>query len=81
MNVLNMAVILGSTRPGRKGEAVAEWVVEHARGRSAAYELVDLKDHPMPHYNEQFPPSLGKHDTPPPWSGPLPWRATTATCL
>lgn len=32
--MLKIAVILGSTRPGRKGEAVARWVVEQARQRT-----------------------------------------------
>src|SRR5690606_22178134 len=43
MTKLRIAVVLGSTRPGRKGEAVARWVLEHAQGREAAeYELVDV---------------------------------------
>jgi NAD(P)H-dependent FMN reductase len=36
------AVILGSTRPGRAGEAVAEWVHKLASQRAVDYELVDL---------------------------------------
>ncbi len=31
--MLKIAIILGSTRPGRKGEAVAQWVFERARAR------------------------------------------------
>ncbi|MFY0080075.1 NAD(P)H-dependent oxidoreductase, partial [Acinetobacter baumannii] len=30
---LKIAIILGSTRPGRNGEAVAQWVLESARER------------------------------------------------
>ena len=57
-----IAVILGSTRPGRNGEAVAKWVVEQSAARTAAtYELVDLKDFPLPHLDEAVPPSMGQY--------------------
>ncbi len=62
MDDLRIAIILGSTRPGRKSEAVAQWVLERAAGRGAVYELVDLKDHPLPLYDEPIPPSRGKYE-------------------
>jgi NAD(P)H-dependent FMN reductase len=34
--MLRIAVIIGSTRPGRNGEAVAKWVYEIAQKRSDA---------------------------------------------
>jgi NAD(P)H-dependent FMN reductase len=59
---LNIAIILGSTRPGRNGKAVADWVVDKAAARTAAqYELVDLVDHPLPHIDEPIPPSAGQY--------------------
>jgi NAD(P)H-dependent FMN reductase len=59
---LNIAVILGSTRPGRNGKAVADWVTDKAAGRPAAnYELVDLADYPLPHIDEPIPPSVGQY--------------------
>jgi NAD(P)H-dependent FMN reductase len=59
---LNIAIILGSTRPGRNGKAVADWVTEKAAARTAAqYELVDLADHPLPHIDEPIPPALGQY--------------------
>ncbi|MFD1712935.1 NADPH-dependent FMN reductase [Amnibacterium flavum] len=59
---LRIAVILGSTRPGRNGAAVAEWVLEQAVGREGAtYELVDLADFPLPHLDEPVPPSMGQY--------------------
>jgi NAD(P)H-dependent FMN reductase len=59
---LKIAIILGSTRPGRKGKAVADWVTDKAAGRTAAqYELVDLADNPLPHIDEPMPPSLGQY--------------------
>lgn len=62
MRNLNIAVILGSTRPGRNGKAVADWVVEQAQGRpGASYELVDLLDYPLPHLDESLSPLLGQY--------------------
>ena len=57
-----IAIILGSTRPGRNGEAVARWVLEQASTRTdAEYELVDLRDHPLPHLDEEVPASMGMY--------------------
>ncbi len=62
MYELKIAVILGSTRPGRNGTAVADWVVAQAKGRAGAtYELVDLLDFPLPHLDEPLPPSMGQY--------------------
>jgi len=59
---LKIAIILGSTRPGRNGKAVADWVTEKATARTAAqYELVDLADYPLPHMDEPIPPSVGQY--------------------
>jgi NAD(P)H-dependent FMN reductase len=56
---LKIAIILGSTRPGRTGKAVADWVLAKASGRTGAdYELIDLADYPLPHMDEAIPPSL-----------------------
>jgi NAD(P)H-dependent FMN reductase len=55
-----IGIILGSTRPGRNGKQVADWVLRVARQRrDADYELVDLLDHPLPHLDEPLPPSQG----------------------
>jgi NAD(P)H-dependent FMN reductase len=60
-----IAVILGSTRPGRRGAQVAEWVMEHAKTRTDAdFELVDLADYPLPHLDEPLPPSMGQYQNP-----------------
>jgi NAD(P)H-dependent FMN reductase len=57
-----VAIILGSTRPGRNGEAVARWVYDIASKRDdAEFELVDLADFKLPHLDEAMPPSLGQY--------------------
>jgi NAD(P)H-dependent FMN reductase len=63
--MLRIAIILGSTRPGRNGEAVAHWVHEYARGRNdAEYELVDIAEFDLPLLDEPVPPSQGKYSKP-----------------
>jgi NAD(P)H-dependent FMN reductase len=57
-----IGIILGSTRPNRNGEQVARWVYEIASRRSdAEFELVDLRDYPLPHLDEPLPPSMGQY--------------------
>ena len=57
-----IGIILGSTRPNRNGEQVAKWVLEIATKRNdAEFELVDLRDYPLPHLDEPMPPSLGQY--------------------
>jgi NAD(P)H-dependent FMN reductase len=63
--MLKLAIIVGSTRPGRKAEAVARWVHEIARKRGdAEFEVVDLQDFNLPLLDEPVPPSLGKYTHP-----------------
>jgi NAD(P)H-dependent FMN reductase len=60
-----IAIILGSTRPGRNGEAVAHWVYDIAKQRDdAEYELVDIATYKLPHLDEATPPSLGQYTQP-----------------
>lgn len=57
-----IGIILGSTRPGRNGEAVAKWVYDIANRRSdAEFELVDLLDYDLPHLDEAIPASQGMY--------------------
>ncbi|MEV6929864.1 NAD(P)H-dependent oxidoreductase [Dactylosporangium sp. NPDC051485] len=57
-----VGIILGSTRPGRNGEAVAKWVYDIASRRGdAEFELVDLLDYNLPHLDEAVPASLGQY--------------------
>ena len=60
--MLRIAIILGSTRPGRKTEPVARWVFDHARQRGdAEYELVDIAEFDLPLLDEPGPPSQHKY--------------------
>ena len=62
MAPLRIGIILGSTRPGRRGEQVARWVLEQATERGDAdYELIDLADFALPHLDEALPPSMGQY--------------------
>lgn len=60
--MLRLAIIIGSTRPGRVGESVARWVHELAQKRSdAEFELVDIEDFNLPLLDEPIPASQGKY--------------------
>lgn len=57
-----IGIVLGSTRPGRIGEAVAEWVYDLATKRDdAVFELVDVADFNLPLYDEPFPAMMQQY--------------------
>jgi NAD(P)H-dependent FMN reductase len=59
---LKVAIILGSTRPGRNGEVVSHWIYQIAKNRSDAnFELIDIKDYNLPLLDEPIPPSLSQY--------------------
>jgi NAD(P)H-dependent FMN reductase len=73
---LRIAIIVGSTRPGRRSAEVAAWVREAAGRRTdATYDVVDLADHPLPHLDEAMPPILGAYAEP----HTRAWAATIAS--
>lgn len=54
-----VAVVLGSTRPGRIGEGVAQWVVSEAnKVEGVNASIVDLADFDLPFFAEPVPPSM-----------------------
>jgi NAD(P)H-dependent FMN reductase len=60
--MLRVAVVTGSTRPGRNNAGVAQWVYELARERQdAVFELVDIVDYDLPLLDEPMPPSFGQY--------------------
>jgi NAD(P)H-dependent FMN reductase len=63
--MLRLAVIIGSTRPGRIGEPVGHWVYEIAHKRNdAEFELIDIRDFNLPLLDDAVPPSMGKYSKP-----------------
>jgi NAD(P)H-dependent FMN reductase len=66
ITMLNIAIILGSTRPGRNGETVARWVTEIAQKRNdSEFELVDIADFNLPLLDEPVPSAMGGQYTKP----------------
>ncbi|MGC4174902.1 NADPH-dependent FMN reductase [Demequina sp.] len=58
-----LAIIIGSTRPGRVGPSVAEWFVNAARDHGAFdITLVDLKDLDLPLLDEAAHPSKQQYE-------------------
>lgn len=65
--MIRVGIIVGSTRPGRKAEAVARWVEGLAKQRPAGeaeYEVVDIAEFNLPLLDEPVPPSQGKYSKP-----------------
>lgn len=63
--MLKIGIIIGSTRPGRHSEAVANWVYDISKKRKdAEFELVDIKDYNLPLLDEEIPPSQDKYSQP-----------------
>ena len=50
---MKIGILIGSTRPGRKGTAVGRWVYDAARRRDdAEFELIELADFELPLLDE-----------------------------
>ena len=63
--MVKIAIIIGSTRPGRNGAAVAQWVYELAKKRSdATFELIDIAEFNLPLLDEPLLPSMGQYSQP-----------------
>lgn len=53
-----VGIIIGSTREGRFGEKPARWIHDLAKQRTdLAFELIDLRDHPLPLFAEPMSPA------------------------
>ena len=54
---LSIGIIISTTRPTRLGDRPAEWLASLARDRpDATFEIVDLRDYPMPFFEERLSP-------------------------
>lgn len=57
-----IAIVTGSTRPGRVNRQVADWVLEQAQARGdAEYELVDIADYDLPLLDEPLPAAYAQY--------------------
>lgn len=56
-----IAVIIGTTRPGRIGENIAKWVVTKLPQDDTTYELIDLGEENLPMFDEPMPPMMGQY--------------------
>src|SRR4029077_18078861 len=64
-HMLKIAIITGSTRPGRKSEAVARWVHDIAAKRSdASFEVFDIAAFDLPLLDEAVPPIMNQYAQP-----------------
>jgi len=71
-----IAIIIGSTRPGRQADTIAQWVQRHASDRSdATYELIDIASFDLAHLNEPIPAMAGAYEHPHTHA----WSATIAS--
>jgi NAD(P)H-dependent FMN reductase len=72
--MVRIAIIAGSTRPGRIVEGVARWaLVAASRRDDAQIELVDIAEYDLPLLDEPLPPSLGhyKHEHTKRWAAKI----------
>lgn len=53
--MLKIKVIIGSTRPDRFGDKPAAWIAEEAKKKGMNVEVLDLRDYPLPFFNEKLP--------------------------
>jgi NAD(P)H-dependent FMN reductase len=62
----HIQIILGTDREGRFSEKAGAWLMDRLGARSdLQVELVDLRDYPLPFYDQTVPPALGHRDYPP----------------
>lgn len=69
-----LQVITASTRPGRKGPAIAAWAADAARTHGAFdVEVIDLAEVDLPNYDEPNHPSTGiyEHEHTKQWSATI----------
>ena len=60
--MLKIAIVTGSTRPGRNNEAVSNWVYRIAKERKdAEFEIVDIASYNLPFFDEPMSPMWGRY--------------------
>ena len=57
MSKPKIGIIISTTRKGRLGERVAQWVAELGRDRTDLdFEMIDLRDHPLEFFDAELSP-------------------------
>lgn len=57
-----IAIIIGSTRPGRIGESVGKWIYEQSKKNGdAEFELLDIADYDLPLLDEPYPAMMQQY--------------------
>jgi NAD(P)H-dependent FMN reductase len=60
--MINVKIILISTRPGRKGEAIANWILKEAGNHhNLDVSMIDLKEENLPFMDEPNHPRFGQY--------------------
>ena len=60
-----IAIVIGSTRPGRYADKAAGWMLNQTQARDdIEAELLDLRDHPLPFFDEKGPPMSTPSENP-----------------
>jgi NAD(P)H-dependent FMN reductase len=61
--MVNIKLIIGSTRPGRFGVQPAQWLMDLVKDRTdAQFELIDLEDVKLPFLDEPQPAMMGAYE-------------------
>jgi NAD(P)H-dependent FMN reductase len=65
MSKPRIGIIISTTREGRFGDRPARWIHEIAAKRTdATFEIVDLRDHRLPLFDEPSSPAYGQSERP-----------------
>jgi NAD(P)H-dependent FMN reductase len=57
-------LVIGSTRQGRAGKPIADWLVAQAKQADIELEVLDLKEVALPFFDAQAPPAYMPTQTP-----------------
>ena len=63
---MKLAIVIGTSRDGRATPRQALWIEKtaKAKGHFDEIEVVDIKDYPLPHFNESISPRYNPERTP-----------------
>jgi len=62
---IKIGIIIGSTRPGRVGDKIAQWYLDKVKDNvDATFSIVDISDFNLPLLDEPAPASYGQYSHP-----------------